>query len=160
MILQPQDATIAYPVADMANAWCAYEHVMHQPGQEQTSVVYISWCKLHEVYNLTYASRNSEWVKLATPGTYIYVRIIAIGGEADCRNLAIRKTRETSPMPVCNLKGVDMTLTSRRLGCSNGEEYESQTDAARILGVPQSMISQQLAGKLKHVKGLKFWRLQ
>lgn len=163
MLYQPQNAEIVYSLNDLPNAWCVYEHRLHKPGGEPSEVIFVSWCKLNEVYNLTYAARNSEWKKLsATPGVFIYVKIIATGTESDCRNAAVRHMRTFDPMPICNLKGVDTTLVSRRIGCSNGKEYESQTDAATQLGIPQGMISRHLnAGPnhVKHVKGLTFWRL-
>lgn len=161
MIFQPQDATLVGNVEEMPFAWCVYEHTIHAPGHDKTDVVYVSWCRLAEVYGLLYAKRNSEWASLtATPGTYVYVRIVATGTEADCRNEAMKRATTLRPRPVCNLKGIDTTLVKRRIACSNGQTYASQTEAARILSLPQGMLSRHLSGQLKHVKGLKFWRVE
>lgn len=160
MTLIPQTTSDLTDVAlKMAHQWCVYEHHLHNPDDGSASLIFISWCKLTDAYTLADAARNSEWARLVKPSSWLTVRIIQTGNEIDCRNHAMAHMRALQPMPICNLKGIDTTLIARRIGCSNGQEYETQTAAAKALGIPQGMLSRHLKGDLKHVKGLTFWRI-
>lgn len=138
--------------------WCVYQHELHDLETGDMRVIYVSWCRLVEVFTFKDAERNTEWMKLVTDAHHVTVRILAMGSQDDCRNYSAQYVRTLPAMPECLVKGIDIGSATHRICCSNGMEYASQQDASAALNIPQGMISQAVNGKIKHAKGLHFWR--
>jgi hypothetical protein len=149
------------PITGVANvlrdAWCVYEHYTLTPG-EPPQLIYMATCPLIDIYRMREARDNSEWSAVTNNGTIpIMCRIVATTDDMnEARDFAIRHIKSFPNMPRCNLHGYNMHKSARRLMCSNGKEYATQSDAARDLGVNQSAISQHLQGRLRSVKGFTF----
>ena len=156
------DCNIVLNPNKINDTFCVYEHywINPDPAAEQPMVlVFVGAEKLSDLFYFRQGRRNSEWHRLfGSTDTNLLVRVImTCETEVEAHNKAITHIRTFDPIPQCNLKGFNLSQTSRKLVCSNGQEYDSQTDAARKLGINQSGISKHLLnGRPKHVNGLTF----
>lgn len=142
----PQRSTIIDKVNAFPVQWCVYEHHLSDPTTGRDDHIYIGVCKLVEVYHFPDAKRNSEWTTRVTPQSVITIKIIQTGDRADCINERGRMLSVTRP--VCNMRGFDYIGRSTGVFCNeNGMLYESQSEAAKALGLHQARISGHLAGK-------------
>lgn len=64
-------------------------------------------------------------------------------------------------IPIEQRQRLSVTLRKKfpKIGCSNGEIYETQLEASQKLKVRQGHISENIQGKRTSVKGLKFWKI-
>lgn len=156
-MIKKQDASIIGNTMNLDKQFCAYEHLaVVEPGKPP-EVVFVSACKLLDVYRMVEGRRNSEWAKMFRDGGDIMVRIIATGPDrTEIIRFAMNHMRQMSPRPRCNLHGVLMKGVARPLICSNGQTFNSQVEAARALGVSASAISRHLKGELNTVAGYTF----
>jgi hypothetical protein len=153
---QKQDCALiaASPVA-LDSQWCMYEHHMiFTPGDPPT-LVYVNACKLTDVYLLREARNNSDWCALAANGYPIVVSITnTFDNQAEAINHVQRAIKAMQPMPRCNLHGYNLFGSNRIIVASDGREFASQAEAARLLGCSQSAISQHMRMQLKSIKGI------
>lgn len=137
---------------EFVKGWCVVEY------QFDSIPMWIGAVGLQHVYTFSQMTGNSEWRKLYHPERMITIYIRAIGDKLSCMQEATKTLREMPTMPHCNLRGVNSYAISIPLICSNGETYQSQAEAARILGLNQSALSKHLRGELMQVKGYTFAR--
>jgi hypothetical protein len=157
MTITPQDAMINITPATVADVWCVFEHMMVMKPGQPPEVVFVGTCKLIDVFRLREARANSYWTTLTSAGAPVMIRIIStMDDRKTAYETAIRHVRTFDPVPVCNMHGYNLYGSQRQILCSNGQVYNSQSEAAADLNITQSAISQQLAGKLASVKGYTF----
>jgi hypothetical protein len=142
---------------EMNTLWCVYEHwLVIKPG-EPPQIIYVGACRLPEVFDMRNARNNSDWSAIFQVDREIMLSIImTTPDQREAMNFSIRHAKGLPEMPRCNLHGFNMFGQSRRLLCSNGQEYTNQTEAAKVLGLNQGAISRHLKGHLQSVKGLVF----
>jgi hypothetical protein len=141
----------------MTDLWCVYEHWITVTAGEPPELIYVGACRLSEVFDMRQAKNNSDWTAIMAVDREIMLTIImTTPDQREAMNASIRHTKTRPTMPRCNLHGFNMFGQSRRLLCSNGEQYENQTIAARTLGLNQGAISRHLKGELQSVKGYTF----
>jgi hypothetical protein len=162
MTLTPTDCSIGIEIAAMQDAWCVYEHWMQLSAEPGTppDLVFVGACKLREVFNLTQGRNNSEWQALAAsrPDMSVFIRVIGITPDAiEAQRAASNHVHSLPAVPRCNLRGYNVASSTRRIRCSNGMTYDSQSDAAAQLDCSQASISQHLKyGRPRTVKGHTF----
>lgn len=156
-MIKKQDASVIGNTMDIDKQFCAYEHLaVIQPGKPP-EVVFVSVCKLLDVFRMVEGRRNSEWAKMFSHGGDVMVRIIATGTErTEVIRFAMNHMKQLPAKPRCNLHGVMMKGIKRPIICSNGQTFNSQLDAARALGVSASAISRHLKGDFNTVGGYTF----
>jgi hypothetical protein len=156
--MQTLNAFIQTTPNDAASLWCVYEHHLAKPAPQPPEIVYIGACLLRDAWTLTDARNNSEWAKLFADGSQpIGIHIVSITNDRHkAQNAAVARVRTITPMPRCNVYGHTLFGATRSLLCSNGQTYANQTEAASMLNVSQSAISQHMRGTLKSVKGYTF----
>lgn len=139
----------------LRNVWCVYEHSIHQ-ADAPPATIFVGYCKLGELFMMREARTNSEWARITDNGNVpVMITIIAMCSEQSEANRAAMEHLSSLPSwPYCNANGYNLERATRQLRCSNGTIFQSQEDAAKVLGVSQSAISQHLRGKLKTVKGV------
>lgn len=139
-------------VNNFTNLYAVYEHVL-----ADGKVIFINLCRLTEVFTLKQARDNSEWRKLFANGGGMFINIIhTTNDEIEGRNFASKRIAELGYRPHCNLYGHDLRVHNRRIRCSNGEIYNSQSDAARALGLHQGNLSKHMKGFSKTIGGYWF----
>lgn len=155
--MQQADCSIVIDTTAQPGAlWCAFEHLaVLEPGAPP-SVIFVSACRLIDVYRLVEGRTNSDWASLFDRGGAVMVRIVATGEQIEIIRFARSHVMAMQPMPRCNLKGFNVRGQQRAVRCSNGVTYRTQREASLALGVSQSAISQHLAGKLTTVRGYMF----
>lgn len=137
--------------------WCVYEHWLHDPdAPDGRTLIFVSACKLTDVFTLIDGKANSEWNRLVTDRSYLFIRIVFTGERVACQREAANHARRQSPYPRCNLAGFNMHGANRPILCSNGVTYSGQTEAAQALGLNQGQISLHLRGQVATVKGYTF----
>jgi hypothetical protein len=137
-----------------SETWCVYEHQMQLDPAAPPAVIYVNACKLVDLFRFSQGRNNSEWLAMVNIGNPVIVRIVATGQlRSEVMRKAMSHMRTFDPMPICNLRGINVKGARLRLLCSNGMEYANQTEAANDLGVSQSAISLHLRGSLTHVGG-------
>jgi hypothetical protein len=137
--------------------WCIYEHHLHDPDSGEAALILVGSCALSDVYYMADAQRNTEWLQMVKPSSYLYIKIVKTGERMDCQRGAIAHMREQPVFPPCNLRGVDLYAKARVIVCvSTGVEYNTQQEAAKANNINQGHLSQHLAGSCAHVKGLVF----
>jgi hypothetical protein len=157
MTITKQDAPITITPAQVADTYCVYEHLMVTTPGAPPSVIFVGSCKLIDVFRMRDARNNSYWTTLTSAGAPVMIRIIMTAQDGKtARDGAVKHVRSLNPMPVCNVHGFNMFGSQRAILCSNGQTYQSQSEAAAALGVTQSAISQNLRGTLSGVKGYTF----
>ncbi len=152
---QPSSLTIVTPQG-CADDWCLFEHSIIVNQGEPPQVIYVGTCRLRDVYKLIEARRNSEWRRIVTDRTPLFLRILQTGDKGEMIRASASQVRTYPAFPRCNLVGHDAFAMTKALICSNGETYKSQADAADSLGVSQSAISRHLRGEVRHVRGYTF----
>jgi hypothetical protein len=153
----PQSASTIIDPNLVEKMWCAYEHLMQFDDGEPPKVIYVNFCKLLDVHRLAQARRNTEWIRLTEGNRLVIVRVIATSQDRLLvQRHASEHMRAFSPMPICNAKGFVATAQRRKLYCSNGQQYDTQQQAAQALGISQSAVSKHLKGNLNHVAGYVF----
>ena len=153
------DCNIVVQPGNIDKTWCVYEHYHMGDGSNPPIVVYVGAEKLTDIFFFRQGRRNSEWHSLYGSGeANLLVRIIkTFDHQLDAQNFCIDHLRRYQPIPQCNLKGYNLTRTTRAILCSNGQQYDSQADAARKLDINQSSISKHLLnGKPKTINGYSF----
>jgi hypothetical protein len=152
-----QDASLIIDAAKVTRLWCAYEHsAQFEPGKPP-EVVFVGVTKLTDVYRLIEGQRNSEWLRIFGHGGAVLVHIIGTGeSRSDMMRMAMERAKSFPTLPRCNMHGVNLKGTARRIICSNGKTYESQKEAADSLGISSSSISRHLRSELKSVGGYTF----
>lgn len=158
MAIQSADSLLVVDTRVMPSlVWCAFEHqAVLEPGSPPV-VIFVSACRLSDVYKLSEGKTNSDWAAIFANGGHVLVRIIATGDKTDIIRHAQKHARTLQPTPRCNLRGVNMSGGRRAVKChQTGEVYASQLAAADALGVTQSALSQHLAGKLNAIGGYTF----
>lgn len=155
--LTPQSSCTLTDLVSRFNAqWCVYEHHLHNPETGEAELIYIDACSLTNVYQLREARANTEWQRIVTPNSWLYVKVIWTGPRADCLKEAHRHKNSLPAVPRCNKYGYSTVGQQRQVECSNGIQYENQLDASLKLGINQGQLSRHLSGQLKHVRGLTF----
>lgn len=142
------------PIIDVnkvENLWCVYEH--HNPPE----IIYVNACRLRDVFSMREARDNSEWFRMYQKGggLLLHITMITVDRNEAIRS-AIERVKSLPTMPRCNLHGFNMRTASRPIICSNGVTYQTQSEAAKALGVAQPHISRNLRGALKSVNGYTF----
>lgn len=143
------------PVEQLTDAYCVYEHWMNDPDPTLTPeqafrLMFISYCKLYDVFTCPEARRNNEWQKHFKSGVQVTLRIIMTTTDArEAMNYAQAQVREKRPF--CNIRGYRQSGRTLVICNENGETYRSAADAAKALGLSQS----QLTNHLNHVKGYR-----
>lgn len=150
--------TIEGYVRDLINhTWAVVEYsVFDVDAPHGKRLIYILGCKLSVVTSLAEPARNSEWNKIVSDATYLYINVCFIGEKFAALREASNRVRALSPRPHCNARGYSLNNVSRPIVCSNGITYPSQIEAARALGINQGQLSRHLSGELQHVKCLTF----
>jgi hypothetical protein len=115
------------------------------------AVIWIGVVKLHDVYKFIEPSKNNQWRTHVSPHTEIIVTVHCTGSKIDCQVHAGKLIVQHKP--VCNMTGHSH---SRRVACSNGIIYATQSEAAQALGINQGAISSVLNGRLKSAGGHYF----
>lgn len=136
--------------------WCVYEqHAVLTEGAPPTLIM-VGAAKLTEVFHLADGKSNSEWQEIFKNGGKLLLRIVGTSPDkAACFQHAQRLMREHHPR--CNIYGHDLKNVRRGILClTNGRRYDSQLEASKDLGIPQSAISRHLRGGPRHVKGFVF----
>ena len=149
-------AIVRNQMDQFAKSWCVVEYMVADGTPTPPVVVFITATKLSDAFSFSEATRNSEWRRIIRPEYNVAVMITAVGSKAECQIEANKRVMATIPRPRCNLHGYNAFATTRALICSNGQEYESQSDAAKQLGINQGAISRQLKGELNSVAGYVF----
>ena len=146
------------PITDVmtaGNLWCVYEHISPANGE----IVYVSTCKLTDVFHMHQGHNNSEWRNLIETDPRMIIRIVAVTDDnVAAFNEARRIINAKQPQPRCNLYGYNLTGSQGVIVCNDGRIFMTQGEAARALGCSQSSVSQHLSGKLDSVKGFKLAR--
>lgn len=156
-----QNASIIDRIEHLREAYCIYEHWIFDDLQQSDICIYVGMCRLHEVYTMPDAYRNSMWIQMANDGLTLTVKIIMTGTYEECANERARIVFGGTNRPVCNVQGTDMGGVSTAIICNETNiRYSSQIEAARALGCAQSQLSGHLARKtgFKRVKGFTFRR--
>jgi hypothetical protein len=157
MTITPCDSSLIIDTAPERPQWVAFEYQASMSPGAPPTVIYVGASPLTEVYRLGEGRSNSEFADIFRNGGHVLVRIIAIGDRHDIVRHAINYMRDNfETVPRCNLRGFNTKGMNRAIRCSNGTTYDSQTEAARALGISQSAISQVLSGKLTHAGGYTF----
>lgn len=152
-----QDCALVLNTKSATELWCVYEHLVSFSADQPPQVIYVNACRLQDVWKMTEARSNSEWQAIFAQGGHTLVRVVAIADNRDDATKHARAHIATfDPMPRCNLRGFNNKGAARRVVCSNGTTYPTQSAAAAALGVTQSAISQALRGDLKQVGGWSF----
>lgn len=155
--MQQNDSCLIINTLVAHETWCVYEHLMVMQDGQPPTVIYVNTCKLSDVYRLSQARQNSEWLKLTKINPTIMVRIIATGDNRhEMGRVATKHSRSFNPMPQCNLRGFRMRGGRGMINCSNGMQYRTQAEAALATGFTQSAISKCLRADVSHVGGLVF----
>ncbi len=138
----------------LRNVWCVYEHSIHQQDAPPAAI-FVGYCRLNDLFMMREARNNSEWARITNNGNVpIMLRIVALTDEmTDANKLALSQLATYPTWPHCNANGYNLEAARRTIQCSNGQTFTSQEEAARVLGVSQSAVSQHLRGRLKAVKG-------
>jgi hypothetical protein len=158
--MQPIKQTVFNATAlagDFPSAWCVAEYsVIDQTGALPPVSMIITATKLRDVFTFAEVSRNSEWRKCVTAEHAVLVTVTLIGDRPTCQREANRAVMARNPRPRCNMYGFNSFSLARPILCSNGETYQNQAEAARILDLNQGAISRHLKGELRSVKGYTF----
>lgn len=156
IVIQPKNSMVV-DVHGTNALWCSYEHwAVLTPG-EKSMCIYIGCCKLTDLFRMKDPRTNSYWTKLFKNGGSVEVRVLATSeSQSDMVKHSIRTLRGYHPKPVCNIHGISMRSSHRKLLCSNGQTYKNQQDAAIALGIQQTSISRHLQGKVGSVQGYTF----
>lgn len=146
-------ATLPIPdVAAVQDLWCVYEH--HVPP----AIILVHYCQLAHVFTMREARLNSEWQEIFATGGAVTLHIThVVASQTEAEQLARQRIKSLPVMPRCNLRGFNMRSTTRKVACSNGITYNSQSHAAKMLGLSQGNISRMMRGELASIAGLKFW---
>lgn len=153
------DALIFHRVDADTPTWCAYE-ISYQDGTAPPTIIFVSACKLQEVFTIRPAMNNSEFRKIVKPGAVVGIRIFATGTNVHAIRRAAQERLEAFPSrPICNARGFRVSTPGRArpIRCSNGKTYRNQNEAALDLGVQQPTISRHLAGFAQSVAGETLW---
>ena len=156
-LLKQINSEVVAAAGAFATTWCVYSvREAPLPG-DPIETLFIGSARLIELYAFPDAQRNTEWLRRVTPDTQLIVTVLYLGDKVECWNEASRLSL-TEPRPICNRLGLNMHGSSRPILCSNGQRYETQTEAAQALGINQAQLSQHLQRKpgFKSVKGLTF----
>lgn len=152
---QPQ-SIIAATMSEFGKAWCVVEYMINDGQGGPPEPMLITAVRLVDAYTFAEASRNSEWRKYVTPDHGVIVQIHVIGTRQECVTEANKMIMHRNPRPRGNVYGYNSFSLARKIQCSNGQVYENQAEAARLLDVNQGAISRNLSGGLKQVKGYIF----
>ena len=156
----PQNGQIIAFLADYAETWCIYEHLITDADTGEDRLIYIGMCQLNEAMGFPDARRNSHWPLIVTDRTMLTHRIVATGSYQACFNH--RQGLILRGRPVCNIKGYDTYARATRIRCNEtGQIFDNQAIAATATGVNPGALSQHLQGRkgYKKLKGLTFSRL-
>ena len=142
----------------MRNFHCAFEHSMPINPGEPPRCIFVSACKLSDLFTMREAINNSEWARMTNNGKVpVIVTILAITNTAlEATRVAFAHMQSLPEWPHCNKHGYNLDRASRRIKCSDGREFNNQEEAARAINCTPSAISQHMRGKLAHVKGYRF----
>jgi len=150
-------AIVGGKAGELPTAWCVVEYaVIDQTGSTPPTSMMILATRLRDVFTLAECNRNSEWRKCITPEHVITVTIHWTGNRTDCQRKATAMIMERPTRPRCNIYGYNSYSLARPLLCSNDQEYPTQAEACRVLGLNQSQLSRHLKGELRSVKGYMF----
>lgn len=131
--------------------WAVYEH------RHRGEVIYIGYCELRMVETMEPARHNSEWMRITQLDQFqpVTVNVKAItDNEQEARHHAITLITSRAALPICNERGYNVKRASKRIMGSNGKTYTNQSEAAKDLGVSQSLVSLHLSGRAKTVNGI------
>lgn len=142
----------------LRNFHCAFEHSMTINPGEPPRVIFVSACKLNDLFMMREGMANSEWARLTDNGKRsIIVTILAITNTPlEANRVAFAHMQGLPEWPHCNKHGYNLDRAARRIKCSDGREFANQDEAARAINCTPSAISQHMRGKLAHVKGYRF----
>lgn len=127
-----------------------YASVSYSTG-DPFAVIWIGVVKLHDVYKFIEPGKNNQWRHHVTPDTQLVVTVHYTGSRIECQIESSKLILKHKP--VCNLTGHSH---SKRISCSNGQIYATQSEAAQALGLNQGGISSVLNGRLKSISGYYF----
>lgn len=138
----------ATPSQFAAGLWCTYDH--HINGGH----VFTGFCRLNDVFTLNDARQNSAWQTATASDQPLTVSVVALGTKQEMMRTAAHRVK--TMRPYANIHGLNHRGFQRKISCSNGQTYQSQIEAAQILGISQSQISRHMNGEFRHVRGLVF----
>lgn len=158
MTIVKADSSLAVDTKSARGLWCVFEHLAQFVADKPPEVIFVSVCKLSEVYRLIEGVRNSEWNRIFAEGGTVMVRIVATTEEKhEAQRYAVQHMRTLEKHPRCNLHGVLQHGRTRPImEIESKIVYASQTDAASKLAISASAISRHLNGQLSHVNGYTF----
>jgi len=156
MTPQHSNPMIVHKMGEFPSAWCVAEYQVVQDAHNPPVSMFITATKLVDVFTFSEALRNSEWRNCIQDEHQIVVWIISTGTKVECMRHANHLIMTRAVKPRCNMYGHNVFAHTKRIRCSNGEVYESQLEAARMLKINQGAISLHLNGKLKSVGGYTF----
>jgi hypothetical protein len=118
---------------------------------EAPVLIWIGVVKLRQAFHFNEPAKNNQWRHYVTPMSNIMVTINATGDRRECQHETNKLIN--SLKPICNVHGHNY---SKRILCSNGQMYKTQSEASADLGINQSAISAALSGRLNSVRGYSF----
>jgi hypothetical protein len=121
-----------------------------RPGEPPVAV-WVGVVKLRQAFHFNEPAKNNQWKHYVTNTSDIMVTINATGSAMECQHQTNKLINALKP--VCNVHGHNY---AKRILCSNGQMYKTQSEAAIDLGINQSAISAVLSGRLRAVKGYSF----
>ena len=146
---QPNSFTFTTPTnAKDDHASVTYSTI--NPGEPGVPI-WVGIVKLRNVFHFNEPAKNNQWRNYVTPESNIMVTINVTGSAMECQHETNKLINALKP--VCNVHGHNF---SKRILCSNGQMYKTQSEAAADLGINQSAISAALSGRLRSVKGYSF----
>lgn len=141
----------------LRSAQCVYGTSITMTPGNPPEMIFVGVGKLVDVFALKEARANSEWSRITNNGQIpVMITLLAIADTIPEASAAgMRYMNDLPQWPHCNRHGYNLQQRTRRILASNGTIFETQQEAARIIGISESAISQHLHGKLKSVKGLR-----
>ena len=127
-----------------------YASVSYSTG-DPFAVIWVGVVKLHDLYKFIDPGENNQWRHHVTPHTQLVVTIHYTGSKIECQIESSKLI--VKHKPVCNMTGHSH---SKRIACSNGQIYATQSEAAQALGLNQGGISSVLNGRLQSISGYHF----
>lgn len=138
----------------MDSLWATYSH------WNSERPIFIGATKLTEVFMMTTARTNSEWLRIVAQDEPLAMRLEHIGTMHECQNKAGQLIKIWSP--VCNMQGFDTRCGGWMIQASDGRTWHTQQECAHDLKTTQSQVSKVINRKHGHktIRGVELWRVQ
>lgn len=151
------DASIILDTSPDRPMYCVYEHYASFEMGKPPELIFVGASKITTLLHFQEARKNTEWARMLGYGGQVMVRIIATGEDLrECQRYAIQHLNQLPRYPRCNMRGTERRGVARAIQCSNGQVFQSQKEAARVMGVTESALSRHLNNLQQNVGGLRF----